>query len=103
MRPLGDMLTELPAFEDASDPSRAGPAYRCPRRVDFLPHNAGWEVLLGQLVELRDSSKVLCARADMPAALRPRFQLLYENFWRLADNFAVATGQSASVAQEASQ
>jgi hypothetical protein len=87
LRPLGDMLTTLPAFDDAQ-PERAGPSFQMPSSAAALPHaSVSWQVLLGQLTELRDRVAALAARADLPVAIAPRVAFLAENTWRIVRNF----------------
>jgi hypothetical protein len=91
MRPLGEVLTLLPAHAGGAGSWRAGAAFLSPRRIDFLPHSsAAWRVLHGQLLDLQGRLMELAESNQAPARVRPRLQMAYENVWRIAHNFALA-------------
>jgi hypothetical protein len=93
IRPIGEMLSLLPAFDDDRE-ERAGAPFRCSRRVHQLPHaEAAWEVLEGQLLELVESVRDLENRADLPPSLKPRLTMLFENTSRIHLNFESLLGE----------
>jgi hypothetical protein len=88
LRPLGDLVTTLPARRDGG-PARAGPSFRVPPVVTALPHRSvSWRVLAGQLDELRDRTAAVARRPGLPAPLAARLGFMAENTWRIASDFA---------------
>ncbi len=87
MRPLGDMITSLPAGNDA-EASRAGPAFDAGRGVSFVP--GGDLALLAYIEELealKEKTEELAADIKLTDDdLRRRLVFMSQNFWRMADN-----------------
>lgn len=64
IRPLGEILVSLPAFED-DRPERAGPSFEVFRSIDFLPHKqAAWTVLNERFAEMTADCTSLAKRMD---------------------------------------
>jgi hypothetical protein len=83
MRPLGEILTQLPAFVDGSAP-RAGPSFTFDRRLTMLPHrNAAWQNLRMQLDRMRHIAAELAQSTAFPQPIGERLQLIYENVSRI--------------------
>jgi hypothetical protein len=90
IRPLGEILTQLPAHDDPSQ-GTAGPSFDFGRRPSLLPHRrAAWGVLALQLQLLAQMAGELREREVYPAPIRDRLSLLYENAARIAINFDAA-------------
>ena len=88
IRPLAEMLTELPANADGE--GRAGPSFDLPVREAFLPHKqAAWRVLHTQLAGLRDHADLVRRRPDLSPAMQDRLELMWENLHRVAADFAL--------------
>jgi hypothetical protein len=89
IRPLGEILTQLPA---GTDPDvRAGPSFILPRRLAFLPHRqAAWNLIAQHLDGMADDAKRLSTDPTYPAPLRSRLEFAYENLARIAYNFRTA-------------
>lgn len=81
MRPLGEYLCRLPAFEGEVDGPRAGPSFELAggrvRRVEDLP---------AALDELARAARVL-ADATEPPGWRSQLQYLADNLYRMSQNF----------------
>jgi hypothetical protein len=87
IRPLSEVLTQLPAFSPET-PDRAGPSYAFPRRLALLPHRkAAWRNLAMQLALLDEQAGAVAADARNPQALRPRLQLVAEQVARIRYTF----------------
>lgn len=87
MRPLGEVLTQLPAFAD-DDGARAGPAFSFDRRLALLPHRqAAWRNIQMQLSLMGSLSEELARASAFPATIAARLQLVYENIARIQMNF----------------
>jgi rubrerythrin len=87
IRPLAEMLTELPAFEP-TQPERAGASYTLPNRLGFLPHRAAaWRNLSMQLAFLEECARKVARDTRNPAPLRPRLKLVSEQFARIRYTF----------------
>ncbi len=97
IRPLSEILTQLPAFEEAADPM-AGPSFAFPRRLAMLPHReAAWRNIDLQLALLEARSAEAVAAGDSyPPALVPRLQMLFENVARIRFNFQRAMALEVS-------
>lgn len=90
VRPLGEMLSVLPAFKSGGT-ERAGAPFRCSRRVHQLPHaDPAWKLLTERLAELHDRSQKLASDPTVPVECTPRLAMLAENTWRIHANFASA-------------
>jgi len=91
-RPLGDILTEMPAFDDGR-PGNAGPSFVTARDIGLLPHpGAAWKVMTEQLRELRDRMADLAHSAEFDPGIMERLSFMAENTWRMHSNFAAKTG-----------
>lgn len=88
IRPLGEILTLLPATDDPDGP-RAGPTFRMSRRLTFLPHRrAAWVVIQQQLARVHDLAASLAAdSAAYPSAVRERLLVFAQNAERMTFNF----------------
>jgi hypothetical protein len=70
IRPLAEVLTTLPAFEDQPDGPRAGPSFDTGGPVAFLPHRiAAWAVLSEQLDDLATQARAAAAVPGVPDRL----------------------------------
>jgi hypothetical protein len=89
LRPLGEILTWLPA---GSDPGvRAGPSFTFGRRLAFLPHReAAWALIGQHLDSMADTAGQLALEGSYPATLRDRLAFAAQNLARIAYNFHVA-------------
>jgi len=84
IRPLAETLTQLPA-STSGDRVRAGPAFRFPLRLAFLPHkNAAWKVIAMQLHLMTDLAAAAQADPELPAEARRRLTMVYQNIARIA-------------------
>jgi hypothetical protein len=87
IRPLSEILTQLPAFTPETL-DRAGPSYTFPKRLELLPHRkAAWRNLAMQLKLLEERAGVVAADSRIPQALRPRLQLVAEQLARVSYTF----------------
>ncbi|HYZ76489.1 MAG TPA: ferritin-like domain-containing protein [Gaiellaceae bacterium] len=92
IRPLGEVLTLLPARADAPTPT-AGPTFDFTRNLTFHPHRrAAWHVMLLQLQQLAADALRLSTEPVYPEPVRERLELVYENAARMALNFSGAMG-----------
>jgi ferritin-like protein len=92
IRPLGEILTLLPAKEGKANPT-AGPAFDFSRSLALLPHSdAAWRVMLMQLEQLSVGAQALSTNPAYPKPVQARLELMYENTARMAMNFAGAMG-----------
>ncbi|MCC6646316.1 MAG: ferritin-like protein [Polyangiaceae bacterium] len=67
IRPLSEILTQLPAGDEAR-PERAGPCFDAPTDLAFLPHRRAAFLLIGeQLVGLRDRARAVSKLPGAPA------------------------------------
>lgn len=97
VRPIGELLTELPAT-DRRDGPRAGPGFRLSPAVLLLPDPRVAATLLHErLVHLAAETVVLTRRHGrrLPAWWRPRLELLGRDLQRCAANFARQAGLDA--------
>ena len=87
IRPLGELLTLLPARAGSSD--RAGPSFGVTRTVAQLPHrHSAWAVIGGQLELLGSRASALALDNAYPPEVRTRLTLMSENLRRMAADFA---------------
>jgi hypothetical protein len=92
IRPLGEILTLLPAHPGAREPT-AGPAFDFGRTLTLQPHRrSAWQVMLMQLRRLSADALRLSQDPVYPEGVRTRLELVYENTARMAINFAGAMG-----------
>ena len=92
IRPLGEILTLLPAHAGAPAPT-AGPAFEFTRNLTLHPHrHAAWRVMLVQLEQLAADALRLSKVTAYPHGVRKRLELVYENTARMAMNFSGAMG-----------
>lgn len=93
IRPLAEVLTRLPATEEAGDDRRAGPTFRFERRIKFLPHrDAGFDILASNIAMVHEAVAE-CAKEDFGDPwINERLSFMVENLWRINDNFKTATG-----------
>jgi Ferritin-like len=90
IRPLGEVLTLLPAQVGHPTPT-AGASFTFTRNLTLHPHRrAAWRVMLLQLEQLAADALRLCALPDYPEPVRGRLELVYENAARMALNFSGA-------------
>jgi hypothetical protein len=92
LRPVGEVLTQLPAHESGDD--RAAPTFAYPREIALLPHRrSAWKVISGCLDSLAEQAGELAAD---PASYGPvacaRLTLVHQNLFRVARDFATRTG-----------
>jgi hypothetical protein len=89
VRPLGDILTQLPAGETLS--TRAGPAFLFGRRLAFLPHReAAWTLIEQHLDGMAATATAVAASGDYTPALRERLGMVAANLSRISYNFQTA-------------
>lgn len=93
IRPVGELLSELPAFADGSG-VMAGATFELPRALSLLPHKkaayAIFREALGSMAARASSLQYLSpehAIPPIPPAVRERLQFISENITRLAFNF----------------
>jgi hypothetical protein len=92
IRPLGEILTQLPARPGAAAPT-AGPTFDFGRTLTLQPHRrSAWQVMLMQLRQLSASAGALSHESVYPDDVRARLELVYENAGRMAINFSGAMG-----------
>lgn len=92
IRPLGEILTLLPAHAGAST-ATAGPAFDFTRTLTLHPHRrAAWRVMHFQLEQLAADALRLSTQAAYPQEVRTRLELVHENTARMAINFSGAMG-----------
>ena len=87
LRPLGEILTQLPA-EAHGSVNRAGPAFKFARRIAFLPHRDAAQQLA--IMRLRAMAVALNSARQSNAysdSIRNRLSLVYENVERMQLNF----------------
>ena len=90
IRPLGEVLTLLPAHADKPTPT-AGASFKFTRNLTLHPHRrAAWQVMLLQLEQLAADALRLCELSAYPEPVRGRLELVYENAARMALNFSGA-------------
>jgi Ferritin-like len=90
IRPLGEVLTLLPAHVGEPTPT-AGASFEFTRNLTLHPHRrAAWQVILLQLEQLAADALRLCSLPAYPPPVRGRLELVYENAARMALNFSRA-------------
>jgi Ferritin-like len=89
IRPLGEILTQLPA---GTDPDvRAGPSFTLPRRLAFLPHRqAAWSLFSQHLDGMAAAAERLSTDSSYPEAVQSRLVFAHQNLARIAFNFRTA-------------
>lgn len=97
IRPLGEMLTQMPAFKgdkfSDNQAPKAGPSFDLPNNVSFLPHrSAAWTVISSQLELMKNMAKELSKNKKLDKKMRDRFDLIYQNTARMTLDFNDATG-----------
>lgn len=94
IRPLGELLTLLPAASGGT--ATAGSAFRMTRTFAVLPHKrAAWTVIGGQLALLADRAGTLSDSPVYPQEARERLELMGQNLQRMASDFAAAVEAAA--------
>lgn len=87
IRPLGEILTELPATEGCPVPT-AGPAFFLGRPPALVAHRAtAWRRLHRSLYAMHVTARALSKAPDYPPRVRTRLQLMHENLARMATDF----------------
>ncbi len=88
VRPLAEILTELPAYSDTGIQKTAGPPFTLTRRLKSLPHKkAAWKVLQMQLRLMAEMSENLCHSNQYTGEIKKRLQLIHENILRTRITF----------------
>ena len=90
IRPVAELLTQLPAHDPALSASleTAGPSFDIARRIQFLPHRqSAWLVLQHNLTHVASLAQFLAADTAFDEPERNRLQLVYENARRIGINF----------------
>jgi hypothetical protein len=91
LRPVGEVLTRLPAH-DAGD-ATAAPTFAYPREIALLPHRrSAWQVISGCLDSLAEQAGELAADQTYGPAACARLLLVHENLVRIARDFATNMG-----------
>lgn len=96
IRPLGEILTMLPASDSGSMAVRAGASFRAPENFTLTPHkSAAFNVLYLRYGEMESMASALCEKAQslpdtVPKALiTERLGFLYEQIYRSRMNLKV--------------
>jgi hypothetical protein len=90
IRPLGEVLTQLPA----NAKWRAGPGFGFARRLAFLPHrSAAWQLIDMRLEAVADDLKGALQSQTYPPQIRERLSLVYQNASRIASDFKETIGR----------
>jgi hypothetical protein len=90
IRPLGEVLTLLPAHVGDPAPT-AGASFEFTRNLTLHPRRrAAWQVMLLQLEQLAADTLRLCSLPAYPDPVRGRLELVYENAARMALVFSGA-------------
>jgi hypothetical protein len=86
VRPLGEILTQLPA---GTDPAvRAGPSFTFGRRLAFLPHRkAAWALIGQHLASMAETAAMIAKTSAYSAPLTARLEFVAENLARISYNF----------------
>lgn len=94
IRPLGEILTQLPAYAgQPATKASAGPSFEFGRRVALLPHReASWELLSMQLELMREAAGLLQHDPAYPDPIRTRLAMIHQNIARMYINFNNAMG-----------
>ena len=70
IRPMGELLTEMPAFEDDEDGPRAGASFEINSALEFLPHKkAAWKMFEERLLYLSQQMETLSKQDGVPDRL----------------------------------
>jgi hypothetical protein len=86
LRPLGEILTQLPAHDCAAP--RAGPGFRFARRLAFPPHRlAAWKLIDLELAGMAGALDRIRKSGAYPRPIHDRLTLVYENVERIGWNF----------------
>ena len=86
VRPLGEILTQLPAGTDLG--VRAGPSFTFGRRLAFLPHReAAWALIGQHLASMADTAGQVAGSGLYPAPLTERLAFVAQNLARINYNF----------------
>jgi Ferritin-like len=85
LRPLGDLLTQLPAADRGA--ACAGPSFLAPASVALARPSVAWDVIAEQLDELADRCDALAKRRGLAPSVHERLSFLAGNTWRLAKNY----------------
>ncbi len=95
IRPLGEILTQLPA---GTDPGvRAGPSFSFPRRLAFVPHReAAWSLFAQHLDGMAADAARLSTASGYPGTVQTRLGFAHENLARIALNFRAAMQAGAA-------
>lgn len=81
VRPVGEILCEMPAFADEPDGARAGPGFGLGSDIDFLPNRSpAWQYLTERLDAIAD-------HADRSRRAWPGLDYVADSVARLARNF----------------
>jgi ferritin-like protein len=92
LRPLGEILTQLPAGTDLT--VRAGAAFTFGRGLAFLPHReAAWNLIGQYLAAMADAADDLSKASGYAAPITARFTFVAENLARIQLNFNNAMQQ----------
>jgi hypothetical protein len=99
IRPLAEILTQLPAYKGGKTDYRAGPSFIIPESIQLLPHRqSAWRVIGDELQMLAERADDI--RKEKPPGdvedqvgkqLQQRLTLIHENFGRMARTFKAAT------------
>lgn len=96
IRPLGEILTMLPAFDSGSMAVRAGASFRAPENFTLTPHrSAAFNVLYLRYREMESTASALCDKAQslpdtVPKGLiTERLSFLYQQIYRSTMNLKV--------------
>ena len=89
MRPLGDILTQLPVSDDSD--LLAGPTFDAVRDIAFIPHaEVAWQLFHSELMGLHELADNLSRAQDLDEHFKTRIGFMSENFWRMGFNLARA-------------
>lgn len=90
IRPLGEVLSQLPATMDLDGP-RAGPGFHALRTLEILPHREStWTIFRERLDHMaaRSQKLAILQRKDLDPNVRERLVLLGRDMSRMAANFS---------------
>ena len=91
IRPLGEIMTELPATDEPGGPC-AGPSFRFERRLALLPHReAAFQVIHQDLETLYTVLAKVALDPKLDRRIAERLDFVSQNVWRIAHDFAGAT------------
>lgn len=98
IRPLGEILTLLPAFKPGGkNPTRnratAGASFELARRAEYLPHtDTAWQVFHMQLQVMVDKAQALSENPHFSADIHTRLTMVYENLYRVLMTYDAKIG-----------